>query len=155
MTNYSVSTTTPFSQIDWNNFENRPSISGQVPFCTPEQEDDPMADCCVDWYGLEAITDQMPNSPVRDFLLQGPCLNGEELIDLAESSEPSRPEKKPTTKKPTTPKAPSEPECDKTMLKSLGDLLQLMPFKTDGLRKLLPELCQATMEVITSIKKQK
>ena len=82
--NYSISNSTPFSAINWNNYENRPVINERSRFCSDSQQDNPRAKCCMDGYSIEAVLDEIAQSPERDFLSGYPCVNGMELSGLAD-----------------------------------------------------------------------
>ncbi len=80
---FSVSASTPFSSISWNNFENRPPINSSMTFC---EEKDWYEDvkCCMDGYSIEHLRDVAyeyghENTPEVRFLDQYPCLNGLEI----------------------------------------------------------------------------
>jgi hypothetical protein len=80
---FSISASTPFSSINWDNFENRPPISKSMPFC---KEEDWYEDkkCCMDGYSIEHVRDVAyeygnQNTPEVKFLDQYPCINGIEL----------------------------------------------------------------------------
>jgi hypothetical protein len=80
---YSIFNSVPFSSINWDSFENRPSTKGSMPIC---QEKDWYEDskCCMDVYSIEHVRDVAydyghENTPEVKFLDQYPCVNGLEL----------------------------------------------------------------------------
>lgn len=83
---YSISTLTRFTEIDWNNFNNRPAIDSSMPFCN---EKDWYRDrrCCMDGYTIEHVRDMAydnrhQNTAEARFLDEYPCVNGVELDQL-------------------------------------------------------------------------
>ena len=51
---FSVSSTVSFSKINWDNFENRPQINGDMPFCKEDAWDKANSKCCMDGYSLDS-----------------------------------------------------------------------------------------------------
>jgi hypothetical protein len=47
---------TPFSAINWDNYENRPVINDRSRFCSDSQQDNPRAKCCMDGYSIKEST---------------------------------------------------------------------------------------------------
>lgn len=82
---FSVSSSAPFSSINWKNFENRPEIKDSMPFCT-ENNWNKKAKCCSDGYSIEHALDMIPeekmSTPEAKFLEKYPCVNGIELESL-------------------------------------------------------------------------
>ena len=89
----SVSASTPFNAINWDNFENRPPINGSMTFCEEKDWYEDQAKCCMDYYSIEHVLDvaheyELGEAPEVKFLEQYPCLNGLELdyfVDEIES----------------------------------------------------------------------
>jgi hypothetical protein len=92
---YSISPSTPFSSINWDSFENRPQVGGDMPICEEKNwyED---SKCCMDYYSIEHVRDVandygLADTPEVKFLDAYPCINGPEIdffADEIESMEP-------------------------------------------------------------------
>ena len=88
---YSISSTVPFSAINWETLENRPPIGESMKFC---EEKDWYEDvkCCMDGYSIEHVLDVAyengnENTPEVKFLDAYPCLNGLELDHFVDEIE--------------------------------------------------------------------
>lgn len=93
---FSISASTPFSKIDWSNFENRPPINESMIFCE-ERDRYKSTTCCVDEYSIEhalevAHENNLGNEPVVKFLDEYPCLNMLELDSIADKIDEMIPE---------------------------------------------------------------
>jgi hypothetical protein len=84
---FSVSSSKPFSSIDWSSFENRPEIKDTMPFCT-EKNWYKDSKCCADGYSIEHALETIPEKKIKTpearFLEKYPCVNGLELESLVE-----------------------------------------------------------------------
>lgn len=147
--NYSISNSTPFSAINWNNYENRPVINERSRFCSDSQQDNPRAKCCMDGYSIEAVLDEIAQSPERDFLSGYPCVNGMELSGLADragfvdefnEAVPAKTQ-------------PPQYSCDPKTIQALQRLVEALPVKLGDVTSALPDLCKAAVGLITNFRK--
>jgi hypothetical protein len=104
---FSVSSTTPFSAINWDNFENRPPVKQGMPIC---EEKDWYEDskCCMDGYSIEHVLDVandygLSDTPEVKFLDEYPCVNGLELDHFVDEIEGMEPKSTPEPEVPTWP----------------------------------------------------
>ena len=84
----SISSSTNFSNINWDDLENRPVINKSMTFCE-EKDWYNDAKCCMDSYSIEHVLDVAHTYDLRElpevkFLEEYPCLNGLELDSLAD-----------------------------------------------------------------------
>lgn len=84
---FSISSSTTFEQINWDNFENRPVIDESMPFCRDFNwvYDIP---CCVDGIVISdtlqmAYKGGKENTPEAKFLNEYPCINSLEYERVA------------------------------------------------------------------------
>jgi|GEM_PF-3015042 len=145
--NYSISTSAPFSSINWNSYENRPVINDRSRFCSEAKQDRPQAKCCMDGYAIEAVLDEIAESPERNFLAEYPCVNGVELSDLADRAGVVDDSGKSSPETPLVPQS-----CDQKTIQALQRLIDVLPVKLGDLSVALPELCKAAMGLITNFK---
>ena len=93
---FSVSSSTPFAKINWDNFENRPPINNSMPFCS-DKDTSSDTKCCMDDFALENVTrvahkNNLWDAPEVQFLDKSPCLNFAELDSLADQIDEMIPE---------------------------------------------------------------
>jgi len=146
---YSISNSTSFSAINWNSYENRPVINERSRFCSDAQQDKPRAKCCMDGYSIEAVLDEIAESPERNFLLESPCVNGVELMEIADRAGFVDDSGEAVPAKPHAPQS----SCDPKTIQAIQHLLELLPVKLGDLTSALPDLCRAAVGLITSFRK--
>jgi hypothetical protein len=126
---YSISASTSFSSINWNNFENRPPINPSMTFC---EEKDWYEDvkCCMDSYSIEHVRDVahehgLGDTPEVRFLDRYPCVNGLELDYFVDEIEamPSNVNNNPTPPESPYPPATDRP-CDMNAIKAFIKIAQ-------------------------------
>jgi hypothetical protein len=105
---FSISPSTPFASINWDNFENRPPINESMPFCDDKYTGSD-SKCCMDDYALESVTrvahkNNLWNTPEVQFLEKSPCVNLAELDSLADQIDEMIPETEQNTTPPTEAK---------------------------------------------------
>ena len=136
---FSISASTTFSKIDWNNFENRPPINDLMPFCESKDRGK-NTKCCVDEYSIEHVLEvarknNLEDMPEVKFIDQYPCLNMQEIDSVADKIDEMIPEIEESNKTPQLPKS----EC---VTQSIFDgLKQALPQKL--LESIRPYLCRA------------
>ena len=84
---FSISPSTTFASINWDNFENRPRINEPMTFCNEDNWNKDVK-CCMDGYSIEHVVNRArknstEQTPEITFLEQYPCINGTELEELA------------------------------------------------------------------------
>lgn len=80
---FSISSSTQFSEINWDSLENRPTINESMTFCE-EKDWNSDSRCCMDRYSIEHVLDvahenNLWNMPEVKFLEAYHCINGPEL----------------------------------------------------------------------------
>jgi hypothetical protein len=85
--NLSMSTTSTFSNIDWETFENRPVIDSSMPFCSSFNWEYDVP-CCTDGSVISdalemAKLQKKESTPEAKFLSEYPCLNSYEYEDIS------------------------------------------------------------------------
>ena len=113
---YSISSTTPFSAINWDTIENRPSINESMQFCGFEDRYK-YTKCCMETDSIEGVlyvAHKYDASEVDEvkFLEEYPCVNWAELDSLADKIDEVLPETPPP---PVTP-PPQPPKQSIAML---------------------------------------
>ncbi len=106
---FSISSTTSFANINWDNFENRPPINESMPFCDDKGHYSDTK-CCMDDYALENVVRVAHNHdlwevPEVKFLEESPCVNLAELDSLADQIDEMIPDTEP---EPQTGHTPTE-----------------------------------------------
>jgi len=108
---FSISTSTPFSAINWDNFENRPPINESMKFCgSADRYKD--TKCCMETDSIEGVLyvahkNDLRNADEVKFLEEYPCVNWVELDSLADKIDEQLPETTPTPV-PTSPQPPRQ-----------------------------------------------
>jgi len=135
---FSISNSVPFSNINWDSFENRPTINKSMLFCTEKNWYDDVK-CCMDGYSIEHIRDVayehgLEDTPEVRFLDQYPCINGLESDYFVDRIE-SMPSKK--LPEPTESQFPNFECLSKAVFDGLSRVLP-----TPLLESIRPYLCR-------------
>ena len=108
---FSVSSTTSFSGIKWQTFENRPPINESMKFCgSADRYKD--TKCCMEADSIEGVLYVAHKNDLREadevrFLEEYPCVNWVELDSLADKVDEMLPEAA-ATPVPTIPLPPRQ-----------------------------------------------
>ncbi len=85
---FTISSSTPFSSINWNDFENRPPIDASMMFCEDGNRSSE-SKCCMETDAIDSVRRVAHKNNLWEeeevkFLEEYPCINWAELDSIAD-----------------------------------------------------------------------
>ena len=86
---FSISSSTGFANINWDNFENRPPIKKDMPLCSSFNWEYDVP-CCTDGYVISdtlqiAAQKNKLQTKEAQFLTEYPCVNSLEFVEIVDN----------------------------------------------------------------------